>query len=45
MQRLADVWSATFSPAMPVRDADAVAATFGVLVWETIRVLLPLVVW
>ncbi len=43
MQRLGDVWAATFAPDA-VRDADAVAATFGVLVWETVRVLLPLVV-
>lgn len=43
MQRLADVWSATFAPDA-VRDADMVAGTFGVLVWETTRALLPLVI-
>lgn len=43
VRRLGEVWSATFAPDA-VRDAATVSATLGTLTWETIRVLLPLVI-
>jgi flagellar biosynthesis protein FlhB len=43
MQRLGQVWAATFAPDA-IRDAETVSATLGLLTWETIRVLLPLVI-